>query len=358
MTTTVRPLTSTIPAWRPPALSGALANPTFDFLFGASFLSVIIFILFQACNTLEKLPIVLGIPFYLNFICNQPHYAATYYRVYRRWQDIKAYSFETIVVPIGLLVLAALAIKMPLLIAPWFCKLYLLTSGYHYSGQNYGLSLIYSEKNGLRLGQKEKLILWSLLFGAYFHRLISADAHGNNVPFLENVKLPSLGLPMWSFYAIDIFFWSVLVLYVVMNVRLYKSQGRMLPWLAQFLVVSHLFWWVFGVSDRIWWLFVPFFHCIQYLLITTYYHLKRTWSGITTELTKSNVIFAAKYYLLLIIVGNVLFTASPYLLNKIGICELALATAIIGTFQNLHHFVLDGQIWKLRDAKVRERFGL
>jgi hypothetical protein len=355
---TAQPLANPISAYPLRNSSGALANPILDFLIGASFLSVLLFFFFKSCSFLEKWPAVLAIPFYVNFVCNQPHYAATYYRVYRRWEDIKTYSLETIVAPIVLLAASVAAIAMPVLVAPWFCKLYLLTSGYHYSGQNYGLSLIYSEKSGLRLGKIEKLILCSLLFSAFFHRLISADAHHMNVPFLENVKLPDLGLPMWSFYAIHTFFWIMVVVYLGMNVRMYKTKGQMLPWLTQALVMSHLYWWVFGVSDRVWWMFVPIFHCAQYLLVTTYYHMRKTWSGVTSELTKTNVLFGLKYYILLIVVGNLLFTASPFLLEKIGICGLAFATAIIGSFQNLHHFVLDGQIWKLRDPKISRRFGL
>ena len=92
---------------------------------------------------------------------NNPHYSATYERVYSSWKETKAYTWGAIVAPLILLVLLFCSCNSPL--ATWYCTAYLITSGFHYSGQTYGLTLISAGKSGIKLQDRDKNIIRAVI---------------------------------------------------------------------------------------------------------------------------------------------------------------------------------------------------
>src|SRR4051812_40409200 len=72
---------------------------------------------------------------YLVWAGNAPHFAATCYRLYRSRATIAQYPFTALVVPLMVAAGVAAALAYPVRLAPYFIKLYLFWSPYHYSGQ-------------------------------------------------------------------------------------------------------------------------------------------------------------------------------------------------------------------------------
>lgn len=291
-----------------------------------------------------------------SLVVNYPHYAATYYRVYRSTGEIKKYAFEALWFPLILLVLGFFSFLSPDWLALWFCNGYLLFSGYHYSGQTYGIAMIFSGKAGVRLNAWQKWCFLIPIYGAYAYPTISGNTvSGEDVRFY-GLTIPKLGLPDWMAPVTLWIFFAGLAAYVGVNLYQWVRHQKRLPGIVHVVVVSHLVWFWLMSDIKGFQTFVPFFHCLQYLVITSYFHFKEvksktdatlagTWDYLGSEAF-------SQYYLVLIIIGVLLFLTVPFVIETTGIATFGLASAITVSFLNIHHFVLDAAIWKLRRPEV------
>jgi hypothetical protein len=289
-----------------------------------------------------------------SFVCNYPHYAATYFKAYRSPDEVRRYFGVCVLVPAVLLVLGAASIVAPVAVAPWFCKAYLVTSGYHYSGQTYGIALIYANKAGMPHRGWQKWFLMSPIYMAYLIFLSQKEVVTASPEPFFTMQLEPLGFPTAVASAIVFLFAVSLVLYLVLNLYWSVRHGRLYPLIVHVVVLSHVVWFVFGSRNAAFYYVVPFFHCLQYLLITTFFYLKKSRSNAGDFAAPS--MFASggflRYYVGLVVVGAVLFQVPPVVLSWSGLADFYLASAVVMSFLNLHHFLLDGAIWKLRKPDV------
>ena len=88
-------------------------------------------------------------------------------------------------------------------------------------------------------------------------------------------------------------------------------------------------------------------HCTQYLWITNYYarREKRVEAGAWQW---------QRYFMILILGGLVLFVPGPWLASYALGRDFTLSALILTSLINIHHFILDGAVWKLRDPRVRQ----
>lgn len=91
---------------------------------------------------------------------------------------------------------------------------------------------------------------------------------------------------------------------------------------------------------------LAFMHCAQYLWITTFYAKKEQAPAGAPPFS------LWRYYLCLVIGGIALFIPGPWLASRILKRDLAESFIIFMALVNLHHFILDGAIWKLRDGRI------
>lgn len=83
-------------------------------------------------------------------------------------------------------------------------------------------------------------------------------------------------------------------------------------------------------------------HSAQYLWITQHFSKREQaaeWSG-------------RQYWLAVIAGGIALFLPVPWLASTIGHLDFTTSMLIVTAVVNLHHFMIDGVVWKLRDARV------
>ena len=296
---------------------------------------------------------------HLAILCNYPHYAATYQIIVRE-RVAKPRPFRWLILStplmLGLLVLAAFF--PDLLVAP-LVRLYLTWSVYHYSAQNYGISVLYGVRFGRPLVDREKLFLQAAFVGTGAFMILMANAVGGDpataarvVGLAENGgTIPTVGFPSWIYWPglgmvaasfgafawadalyknrtghhLDIAVWMLLLTtfawFVVPNLR--TPSGT--PWMPEALTVCLL-----GAP--------PFFHCAQYLAVTF-------WRSRTTGNVRPVWLGAA-----LVAIGFVLFQATrplvPAILPIDSLRGMLLLLAVI----NLHHFWMDGLMWR-RPAK-------
>jgi hypothetical protein len=119
---------------------------------------------------------------YLTWVVNHPHFAATNARLYRSKESMMQFPVTAFVVPVVIVALALLSMALPGQVAPWFAKLFMYWSSYHFSAQTYGIGLLYARRAGLQ--------------GAgylYFQHLSG--------PHLAGRELPDFGRVLWYHHA-------------------------------------------------------------------------------------------------------------------------------------------------------------
>jgi hypothetical protein len=288
---------------------------------------------------------------FATYAVNYPHYAATYARAYRSRASIREYWWSCLAVPVGLIVLAGLALTWPTDGVPWYFKAYLIVSGYHYCGQTYGVALIFANQAKLKLSKREKRIVMLPIYSAWLYSIGVLEVTGAApLSFAQEMAIAPIGLPTWMADVSAVLFGVGVVAYAGLNVVLYRRGGRGLPTVSHIAVAAHATWFVAGPYSPLFANFVPFFHCLQYLMITTYFQMK---GQPNTAGDSHPTVSFIKYYGLLIALGFVMYEATPLALTALGVTTLAYSTAVVVAFINLHHFIMDGEIWKLRKPENR-----
>jgi len=123
-------------------------NPTFDLIVGCGAWSAPLLLLgYFAGNSNAA---TWSVVFYaLALVFNYPHYMATIYRAYHTQEDFNKYRVFTVHIT-GLVLLTLLLSHFFRQALPWIFTLYLCWSPWHYSGQNYGLFMMFSRRAGAK----------------------------------------------------------------------------------------------------------------------------------------------------------------------------------------------------------------
>ncbi len=87
-------------------------------------------------------------------------------------------------------------------------------------------------------------------------------------------------------------------------------------------------------------------HSAQYLWITSYFQEKEARAAGNTKWS------FAKYLLTLVAGGIALFIPGPWIASRVFHADFATSFLTFTALVNLHHFLLDGAIWKLRDSRI------
>jgi len=300
--------------------------------------------------------LVNGLLVWGSILVNFPHYAATYYRVYRDTNQVRRYPVQAIWAPGLLLVVAAACFLFPDRLTPWVAFLYLTASGYHYAGQTYGVSMIFIGKSGLRLTPWQKRLLLLPIYSSYVYTLVGLNVV-DRVPLqVFDTIVPTLNLPHGALDMARVLVLLSVVLFVGFNIAISKTQARMLPSIVNVTVAAQIMWFT-TLQYPILVAIVPFFHCLQYLLITGFFDFKEARARERDEHLSPGKYFASnlfpKYYATQVVIGFCLFVVLPFLLIRLGVGSAGIVGAVVISMVNLHHFILDGAIWKLRQPDVR-----
>jgi hypothetical protein len=290
---------------------------------------------------------------------SESHTAATLVRIYRSPESVKQYSAytHTAAIVCGALALAALFIGG---LTAVFAKVYLLWVIQHFTAQTYGIALVYCYKGGYRLSDWEKRILFLLMNStaayAILRQLTWSEWNGDG--FL-GMEIPFWGPlpPQFAEFALLCVFGTAALFGQAVTRR--ALQGQMLPLPALLVICTGVILFILPRSvSSLLWLYVPaFYHGSQYLVLTTACYLKEKGlpenlptSQIATLLFKSD---AVRYGSLLFLIGMGIYIGLPRLLQEFGF-DYTLTFATIFSVVNLHHFITDQAIWKLRDPVLRK----
>jgi tetratricopeptide (TPR) repeat protein len=304
---------------------------------------------------------------FLTVLIGAPHYGATLLRVYERREDRRAYAFFAVWAT-AMLAALFVASTRSVWLGSLVLTVYITWSPWHYTGQNYGLAVMFLRRRGVPLDDLTKRFVYAsfvLSYAVTFLAIHSQAPGADYTPPLyiaDSYRVISLGIPSW---AGDPLFFTALVGYgVTLLVAVARLLGRaslstLAP--ALMLATTQALWFSLPVAMRrfgLWASLEPFApqyagwyffwaalgHSIQYIWVTSYFaRSAATFPGLPPYLAKS--LFAGTA-----IWGVPALLFAPGVLGRLPY-DAGLG-ALIASVVNLHHFVLDGAIWKLRDGRI------
>ena len=301
--------------------------------------------------------------YFLGVFCNQPHYMATVYRAYHTPEDFRKYRFFTLYLT-SFIALTALVVHLAPALFPWLLTSYLTWSPWHYTGQNFGISIMLARRAGAKPSDDDRQLIWWSYFASYAAWFLALHNTGTaSQPSLLILPIPELTARAGKLF----FFLMYLFAGVIGHYRLVRQIG----WRAMVgpltLFATQFLWFLLPELLREFTTLqfpttyssagiLAFMHCAQYLWITTYYTKRETESagaGVTSLRLPSPTRFRwSPYYVLLVLGGIALFLPGPWLASRFFGHDLVESFFIFTALINLHHFILDGAIWKLRDGRI------
>ena len=166
------------------------------------------------------------------------------------------------------------------------------------------------------------------------------------------ISYPTLALPAWSAVAAEVVMAVAGLVLLGFALRWCLANRRMLPPILLVPALAQYFWFVPGSSPEAYLVFTPLFHSLQYLLIAWAMQVKQKMDREAIAPSWRYVRSATVSWVARNMVGGiVLFIGVPALLLWVDLPTAAIF-GIVAAGVNIHHFFVDGVIWKLRSSRT------
>ncbi|MBI3551011.1 MAG: hypothetical protein HY077_00715 [Elusimicrobia bacterium] len=313
--------------------------------------SILAFLALRFFYTGERTSAAITFAAQLAWICNWPHFSATSYRLYHSRDNIRQYPFTAMLVPWVVLAGVFGSFLSPAVIAPYFIKLVSIWSPYHFSGQTLGISLIYARRSGFMVGKHERFFLSSFIYGTFIAQTVRFEKGAQSFND-SGIDYPSIGLPAWTSTAAESWVYLTGIILLILIARWCLTNKRLIAPIVLLPAFTQFVWFMPG-SD---WLsfteFVPFFHSLQYLLIAWSMQLKEKMDLESIQPSPGYVAAeSARWGFGNFVGGALLFFGIPHFVAHFGV-PVAFSTIVIVSGVQIHHFFIDGVIWKLKRKTV------
>jgi hypothetical protein len=287
----------------------------------------------------------------LMWVVNWPHFSATLYRLFRRRDSAGQYPVTAYGVPWLVAAGGLASLAWPAMVAPWFVKLFLIWSPYHFSGQSVGVSLVYARRAGVPIAGWPRRALTAFVFGTYVAATLAAETSTAGGSYY-GVQYPGLGVPAWTatlsasiMYAAGAAFLGHAAAWSFRERRLFPGMV-LLPALAQYV------WFISGSGVPAFYIFVPLFHSLQYLPIAWAVQMGERVAENGGRADRAFLARETAWWMAANLAGGAgLFWVVPRAVAAFGV-EADLASGVAIAAVQIHHFFVDGVIWKLRQPHV------
>jgi hypothetical protein len=336
----VIPLTLRHPGASAWPLGRTFVSPAFDLAFIGGGLSLIFGVLAYAGGLRfgpEHLTLVL-------LFGNFAHFASSTVRLYSKPGAVRALPrWLTLWLPIATLVFFTAVLLQAGWLVRYVFAVFVIWSPYHYSAQTYGLAMMYAYRSDRTLTDAQKRTVWWACL----------------VPFLWSLLRPNAGLAhifeglgFHSVPSLESMRWSVSLLLsaaalatpVIVVLRLRVRAQVTLPLLSVMIVMTNAVWWTFfNYINAMWW--AAIFHGVQYLAIVTIFHVKERVRAPGNRY--GTLVHTLGFYGVCVVAAWLLFVAWPDSFVAMGF-DPALTPQLTVAVINIHHFIVDAYIWRLR----------
>jgi tetratricopeptide (TPR) repeat protein len=289
----------------------------------------------------------------LAIVFNYPHFMATIYRAYHTRDNFEKYKILTLHVTLLMLLTGVLLHTWPRLL-PWVFTLYICWSPWHYTGQNYGLLMMFARRSGATIAASERRWMRAAFIASYLMLLASFETAGSSDPLVL-----SLGLPAKFTLWLRLVLGGVFAVFAVLGFRRLTRRSSFQALAAPILLAfTQFLWFVLPTllelrstyqipqtqySSGI----LAVLHSAQYLWVTSYYQRREAQAAGQSHWRM------VSYFLTLVAGGIALFIPGPWVVSYLLHFDFTTSLLIFTALVNIHHFILDGAVWKLRDSRVR-----
>ena len=288
----------------------------------------------------------------LAIVFNYPHFMATIYRAYHTRENFNKYRFVTLYVTALILATGVLMHASPRLF-PWVFTLYIYWSPWHYSGQNYGLLMMFAKRSGITVTRSERGWLRGAFVASYCMLLGSFITGSSSDPLILSPGLPArFTLPLRL--ALGVAF----AVFTFMGFRrIVRERGGRATLAPLTLAFTQFLWFVLPTllelnsasqvpqtrySSGI----LAVLHATQYIWITSYFQRREAFAAGKSHWRVTT------YFVTLLAGGIALFIPGPWLVSFLFHYDFTTSFLIFVSLVNIHHFILDAKLWKLRDSRV------
>jgi hypothetical protein len=344
-----------------------LFGPSLDLVLGAGLIYGVVFIALAVAGGPMSAALPMGVMPLLLLVSQVPHLGATLVRVYENGASRRRYALFAIWATVALVALFGVGVYHATLGA-LLVTLYMTVTPWHFTGQNYGIALVFFGRAGVVLEPRTKRFVYASFILSCLLFLISLHSARGPVEYspvtTDGTIYPfySLGIPL-AVRDVSLLVGVVVWLWVtgeaILRLREHASWRDLGPGLALFgtqalwflLPVLAMFFAPLGRlhplgpdAQPYTFLWILIAHSIQYLWITAYYaRREQPERTLRSFLLQSWLAGAAAIALPVVIFAPGLLGRVPY--------DAGLAL-LVGSVVSLHHILLDSAIWKLRDGRI------
>ena len=318
-------------------------HPAVDYLLVGGGITIPIFIaiyFFPALTPATNGPITLR----SFLLINGAHFAASTVRLYTKPGAKEEFPFLSWGFPVICLIAVGMGLYWPTL-GRHLTALYFSWSPYHYAAQTYGLAVMYAMRSGAKLDLRDKAqIRWVCLLPFLYALLTSKDGGLSwfvshewiaSVPTLSVIYSGAVGLVTVGIIALPLsLFW-----------QLHRLRGKNVPLIVLLLQATNGIWWLTTDYLSAWW-WTAMLHSLQYLIVVVAMHVKEQMArtNVSGRFHKP-VYYGASFYGLSFLVAVFLFFLVPLAYVPMGF-DATQAFVMMTVVINLHHFIVDGFIWR------------
>jgi tetratricopeptide (TPR) repeat protein len=293
------------------------------------------------------------VAFYLLALAfNYPHFMATVYRAYHTRADFEKYKIFTLHITL-LLILTGIFLHASYRLFPWVFTLYILWSPWHYTGQNFGLLMMFARRSGAEVTRGERRSIRAAFVASYLMLLASFETGGSTDPLIL-----SLGLAAKYTLPARLVLGAAFAVFLFLGFRRTVQRNGVRSLVAPLtLALTQFIWFVVPTllelhaqyqvpqtrySSGI----LAILHSAQYIWITSYYQQREARAAGQSRWHMTG-------YLLTLVAGGIaLFIPGPWIVSRVLHYDFTTSFLIFTAVVNIHHFILDGALWKLRDSRI------
>lgn len=290
--------------------------------------------------------------YFLALLSNYPHFMATVYRAYHTRDEFEKYRIYTVHVAL-LLGLAGILAHLWYALLPWIFTLYICWSPWHYTGQNFGLLMMFARRAGVSPTETERGALRLSFIASYILLMLSFHTGPSGDAMILSLGLPA-AVTIPAQVALALFFFGVSGWALFSLAR--RSNFRAILPVATLTLTQFLWFLLPAIIELASGHAIPqtryssgllaVLHSTQYLWITSYYQKKEARAA-------GNSNWSVSGYLVTLVAGGIaLFIPGPWIVSRVFHADFAASFLTFTALVNIHHFILDGAIWKLRDSRI------
>ncbi|NVK06024.1 MAG: hypothetical protein HWD81_00640 [Marivivens sp.] len=287
----------------------------------------------------------------LQVLLNWPHFLVSYRLLYKK-ENFKEFPLATLIIPSILLSICAASvmpifggdgifnanIKISYLI--WIFSTFYLA--WHYTGQAWGMMMVYSRISGIIFSKIESILLRTSLRILIAWHVIWGLQTLPPLPYLAALQSDT------SQQVVNIVALISFIMGCVVFTKKSFEQSIDIRIFGAWLV-TYLWYLVLFLIPKAF-MFVQFSHALQYMIFPMRVELNRDLSKDQRISSRSKVrVFTI--YILSILGGLLIFYVPDVLIPNSS--QTPTLFALIAISINIHHFYTDSAIWKLRNKKTR-----